>query len=228
MHSQTLGKEEVMSTREARLEDTRGGRARSASTDERPLVAQAKSGHSEAFGELCERCRPRLYHSAFRILRNQQDAEDAVQRSFQRAFTSLTGFREDSSFSTWVTRIAINEALMLLRQRRMHSSIFQAQKDDVNETWELDAADERPTPEQALAQNELCGLVTWAISRLRGKSRSVALLRELHGLSIAETARRLGLTVSSVKGRTFHARRRLRRYLEQKYRLRRADVLVST
>jgi RNA polymerase sigma-70 factor, ECF subfamily len=217
-----------MSTREATLEDTRSGRARSTATDDRLLVAQAKSGHSGAFGELCERCRLRLYRSAFRILRNQQDAEDAVQRSFQRAFTSLTGFREDSTFSTWMTRIAINEALMLLRQRRMRSSIFRAQNDDVNETWELEPADERPTPEQALAQNELCDLVTWAISRLRGKLRSVALLRELHGLSIAETARRLGLTVPAVKARTFHARRHLRRYLAQKYRLRRADVLVGT
>ena len=99
-----------MSTREATLEDTRSGRARSTATDERLLVAQAKSGHSGAFGELYERYQLKLYRSAFRILRNQQDAEDAVQRSFQGAFTSLTGFREDSTFSTWMTSIAINEA----------------------------------------------------------------------------------------------------------------------
>lgn len=216
-----------MSTREDRP-DMRSCRARSASTDEQLLVAQAKSGHSGAFGELCERYRLKLYRSAFRILRNQQDAEDAVQRSFQRAFTHLTGFREDSTFSTWMTRIAINEALMLLRQRRILSSVFQAQNDDVNETWQLDAADERPTPEQALAQNELRDLVTCAISRLRGRLRSVVLLRELHGLSSAETARRLGLTVSAVKARTFHARRHLRRHLTQKYRLRCSDVLVGT
>lgn len=217
-----------MRTREARQEDSRNGKARSTSTDEQRLVAQAKSGHAGAFGELYERYRLKVYRSTFRILRNQQDAEDAVQRSFQRAFTRLAGFREDSTFSTWMTRIAINEALMLLRQRRVLSSVFQAQNDDVNETWELDAADERTTPEQALAQNELRDMVTWAISRLRGSLRSVVLLRELHGLSSAETARRLGLTVSTVKARTFHARRHLRRHLTQKYRLRCSDVLVGT
>ncbi len=129
-----------------------------------------------------------------------------------------------------MTRIAINEALMLLRQRqrRIPSSIFQARNDDVNEAWELDAADERPTPEQALAQNELRDLVTFAISRLRGSLRSVVLLRELQGLSSAETAQRLGLSVSAVKARIFHARRHLRRHLTQKYRLRCSDVLVGT
>src|SRR5262249_18212548 len=87
-------------------------------SDERALLAQAKSGCSAAFGQLYERHRVRVYHTIFGVLRQRQDAEDAVQQCFQRAFTNLTRFREDSRFSTWVTRIAINEALMLLRRRR--------------------------------------------------------------------------------------------------------------
>lgn len=216
-----------MNTRSARTGDTRRGRG-NASTDEYLLVAQAKFGHSAAFGQLYERYRLRLYRSAFRILRNRQDAEDAVQRSFLRAFTTLTGFREESTFSSWMTRIVINEALMLLRRRRMPSSIFQVQNDDVNETLELDAADERPTPEQAFAQTELRDLVTRAIFRLGEGLRSVVLLRELQGLSSAETARRLGLTVSAVKARTFRARRHLLRHLTRKCGLRGHDVLVGT
>src|SRR6266851_2678768 len=90
------------------------------STDERWLVTRAKSGSSTAFGELYELHRVRIYHTAFRILRNRQDA---VQRSFQRAFTNLCRFREDSTFSTWVTRVAINDALMLLRQRRANTRL---------------------------------------------------------------------------------------------------------
>src|SRR5215467_14859749 len=86
--------------------------------DERLLVAQARSGHSGAFGALYERHKLKVYRTALRILRNQEDAEDAAQRSFQRAFTNLSRFRGDSTFSTWLTRIAINEALMILRQRR--------------------------------------------------------------------------------------------------------------
>ena len=216
-----------MTTQEITPENMSSGTERNTAAEDQLLVAQAKSGNSGAFGELYERYRHKLYRSAFRILRHQQDAEDAVQRSFQRAFISLSGFREDSTFSTWITRVAINEALMLLRQRRTHSSI-QAQNDDGNETWDLGPADERPTPEQVLAQNELRDLVTWAISRLGANLQSVVLLRELQGLTSAETARRLGLTISAVKARIFHARRHLRRHLAHKYRPLRSDVLVGT
>jgi RNA polymerase sigma-70 factor, ECF subfamily len=185
-------------------------------TDERRLVTQAKSGSSTAFGELYDRHRQRIYQTAFRILRNRQDAEDAVQRSFQRAFTNLCRFREDSTFSTWVTRIAINDALMLLRQRRAKTRLLE-NKDDTEATSVLDPADKGPTPEQALAETELRATVIRAISRLHKRLRIVVLLRELLGLTSAETARRLGLTVTAVKARTFRARRHLRKYLEPQY-----------
>lgn len=203
-----------MNGAESTLEGTPAGGGESPSTDERGLVAQAKSGHSGAFGELYQRYRLRIYRCALRILHNREDAEDAVQRSFQRAFTGLARFREDSSFSTWMTRIAINEALMLLRQRR-RPSLWPIQHDHVNDTSALDIADERATPEQALAEGELRSLVHQAISRLRGSLRSVVLLRELQELTSTETAQWLGLTVSAVKARTFHARRHLRRHLKQ-------------
>lgn len=196
------------------------------STDERELVAQAKSGCSSAFGELYERHRSRIYRSTLRILRNPQDAEDALQRSFQRAFTRLAQFREDSTFSTWITSIAINEALMLLRQRRILSSLGQTQITDVNETRELEVADEGPTPEQALAEDELRSLVRQAISRLRGSLQSVVLLREFQGLTNPEIARQLGLTVSAVKARVFHARHHLRKQLEKKRRVGWANFLI--
>jgi RNA polymerase sigma-70 factor, ECF subfamily len=185
------------------------------STDERWLVTQAKSGSSTAFGELYDRHRRKVYRTAFRILRNRQDAEDAVQRSFQRAFTNLCRFREDSTFSTWVTRIAINESLMMLRHRRADKAVQGIE--DTEGSSVLDLADKGLTPEQALSENELRAAVIHAISHLREKLRTVVLLRELQGLTSAETARRLGLTVSAVKARTFHARRYLRKYLEPQY-----------
>lgn len=193
--------------------------AQAALADERLLVTQAKSGRSSSFGELYERHRLRIYHTAFRILRNRQDAEDAVQRSFQRAFTNLGRFREDSAFSTWVTRIAINEALMMLRQRRVTTPLFETNNDDVSATSVLNLADDGPNPEQALAENEDRDAVTNAISRLPESLRTVALLRELQELSNVETARRLGLTVTAVKARTFHARRHLRKYFEAKHKV---------
>jgi Sigma-70 region 2 len=116
-----------------------------ASTDEQKLVVQAKSGLSSAFGELYERHRLKIYRSAFRILRNEQDAEDAVQQSFQRAFVNLHRFRGDSAFATWVTRIAINEALMMLRRRRVTTPLFETNNNDVNPTSLIDLPDDRPT-----------------------------------------------------------------------------------
>jgi RNA polymerase sigma-70 factor, ECF subfamily len=213
----TLRKDEVMNSQNLRFEGVGAPDGASATADDRALVAQAKCGCSVAFGELYGRHRLQLFRSAFRILHNREDAEDAVQRSFQRAFTNLARFREDSSFSTWMTRIAINEALMLLRKRRI-PALSQIQGDDVHEDSELDIADERATPEQALAEDESRSLVHQAISRLRESLRSVVLLRELQGLTSAETARHLGLSVAAVKARTFHARRHLRRHLERKYR----------
>lgn len=194
--------------------------AKSAPTDERLLVAEARSGCSNAFGKLYERHRLRAYHTAFRILGNRQDAEDAVQRSFQSAFTNLSRFREDSAFSTWVTRIAINEALMLLRQRRPSTPLSDNNNDDAQAPSPLDPPDDRPTPEQLLVGNELRTALLQAISTLRENLRIVILLKELQGLTSAETARRLGLTVSAVKARVFHARRYLRRHLERNYNLR--------
>lgn len=190
--------------------------AKNAECGDRLLVAEAKSGRTSAFGALYERHRSKIYRIAFRILRNQQDAEDAVQRSFQRGFTNLMRFREDASFSTWMTRIAINEALMLLRQRHRNGEARDRDYDDTGVLPSLDLPDERPTPEQAMARTELQNVVIHAVSKLRRNLRVVVLLREVHGLTSAETARRLGLSVGTVKARIFHARRHLRRHLERK------------
>ena len=188
-----------------------------AAGDDHLFVVEAKSGNASAFGALYERHSPKIYRSAYRILRNQQDAEDAVQRSFERAFTNLVRFREDSSFSTWMTRIAINEALQLLRQRRLRREVPEDHHEGTNAGRALDLSDEQPTPEQALAKKEMRGAVVRAISKLRPRLRVVVLLHELHGLTSAETARHLGLTVGAVKARTFQAKRHLRRHFEFTY-----------
>ena len=193
--------------------------ANAALTDECLLVSQAKSGCSNAFGELYERHRLKTYRTVLRILGNREDAEDAVQRSFQHAFTNVGTFREDSTFSTWVTRIAINEALMLLRQRRVSTPLSDSHNENEQTLSALDSPDKHPSPEQLLMKKELQTALLEAISNLRETLQSVILLKELQGLTIAETARRLGLSVSAVKARVFHARRYLRTYLERRYKL---------
>jgi RNA polymerase sigma-70 factor, ECF subfamily len=198
------------------LKDCEGlhrSRTKNAIANERLLIAKAKSGCSSAFEQLYDRHRSGIYRSAFRILRHQQDAEDAVQRSFQNAFTKLHRFRGDSTFSTWLTRIAINEALMLLRQRSASTRPGGAEG---YESAALTVADGGLTPEEALAAKELRGVVIEAISHLRKSLRIVVLLRELRGLTNVETAQYLGLSVEAVKARAFHARRHLREHLERK------------
>jgi RNA polymerase sigma-70 factor (ECF subfamily) len=184
--------------------------------DEHLLLAQAKAGRSAAFGQLCERHRPKILGTAFRTLRNREDAEDAVQRAFQRAFTNLRRFRGDSAFSTWLTRITINEALMMLRRRRADQRLFESEANDDVQSPVLLLPDKGPTPEEALAQNELRGALTQAISQLRKNLRTVVVLGEFQGLTSAEIASCLGLSVATVKARIFHARRRLRRCLRQR------------
>jgi len=185
--------------------------------DERWLVARAKSGHEDALGELYERHQLKAYRTTLRILRNQQDAEDAVQRAFQRALVNLHRFREDSTFSTWLTRIAINEALMLLRERRTREPLHESSVDAAREDGGVEISDDRPTPEETLWEKERRATVLQAVKHLRENLRIVVLLKELRGLTNAETARRLGLTVSAVKARIFHARRFLRKRLERKF-----------
>ena len=193
--------------------------ANSATTDELLLVSQAKSGCSNAFGELYERHRLRIYHTVLRILGNRQDAEDTVQLSFERAFTNVDRFRGDSTFSTWLTRIAINEALMLIRKRRASTPLSDSDNENVQTLSALDSPAERPSPEQVLMRNELQTALLQAIFKLRENLRSVILLKELQGLTSAETARRLGLTVFVVKARVFHPRHNQRKYLEPRYKL---------
>lgn len=191
--------------------------AESSAGDDHLFIVAAKLGNANAFGALYERHSSKIYRSAFRILRNRQDAEDAVQRSFQRAFTNLVRFRGDSSFSTWMTRIAINEALQLLRQRRLKRVLSEENNGGAEAYRALDISDKQPTPEQALAKKEMRGAVVRAISKLRPRLRAVILLRAVHGLTNAETAQRLGVSVAAVKARAIHAKRHLRRHFERKF-----------
>ena len=186
--------------------------------EEHSLVAKAKSGHDGAFGELYKLHQRKAYCTALRILRNQQDAEDAVQRAFQRALVNLRRFREDSTFLTWLTRIVINEALMLLRQRRTRDPLHEHWTEAAEGDGSVEIADGRSTPEEIVCESERHAALHRAIERLGKNLKAVVLHGELQGLTSAETARRLGLTVSAVKGRTFHARRFLRKHLERNLR----------
>jgi RNA polymerase sigma factor (sigma-70 family) len=178
------------------------------------LVATAKNGNKKAFEILVERHQQRLFLVARRITRTREDAEDAVQRSFQKAFTHLGEFEGRSAFSTWLTRIAITEALMLLRRSRGLHEVF---IDDLNGNDEIttpfEIPDSSPNPEAIYSQREWAEMLSAAMNELSPEIRKAVQLRELDERSTEETARILGISVGAVKARVFHGRRKLRNTL---------------
>ncbi len=177
------------------------------------LVSAAKRGHQAAFGELCEFHAKRIFHTMLRITRNREDAEDALQDSFVSAFVHLGKFDGRSSFSTWLTRIAINSALMKLRKNRACREVSMEEPVDVGEKrprYEL--ADGAPDPEERCAQRERERIVTAAVRELRPAIRQAVEIRQLQGCSVNETAQTLGISVAATKGRLFQARAALRKH----------------
>jgi RNA polymerase sigma-70 factor (ECF subfamily) len=179
------------------------------------LVAAAKNGNRKAFEILVERHEQRIFFVARRITRTREDAEDVVQQSFQKAFTHLRKFEGRSAFSTWLTRIAVTEALMFLRRSRGLREVF---IDDLNgnekTTTPLEVPDSSPDPEVSYSQREWVEMLSSAINKLPYGTRRAIQLRELDERSSEETAQIMGISVSALKGRMFHGRKKLRERLK--------------
>jgi RNA polymerase sigma-70 factor (ECF subfamily) len=180
------------------------------------LVAAAKNGNRKAFGILVERHEQRIFFVAQRITRTREDAEDVVQQSFQKAFTHLRKFEGRCAFSTWLTRIAITEALMFLRRRR---GLREVLIDDLNgheeSTTALEVPDSSPDPEAIYSQREQVEMLSSAMNELSPGLRKAIQLHELDERSSEETARIMGISIGALKGRMFHGRRKLRDRLKR-------------
>ena len=176
------------------------------------LIAAAKSGRRAPFGELCERDMKKVSCVTRRIMRNREDAEDAAQECFLNAFVHLKDFDGRSSFSTWLTRIAINSALMILRKRRVSAEIA---VEDTNgfgmDGLGCQIADRAPDPERRYALREEERILKQAIQSLRPALREAVKIQRLEERSMRETAEIMGISVSAAKGRLFHAKVALRK-----------------
>src|SRR4029077_16215300 len=180
------------------------------------LVAAAKARDTRAFELLVERHQRKILSMAQRITRNREDAEDVVQQSFQKAFIHLTKFEGESLFSTWLTRIAINEALMLLRRNRGSLEVsIEGSTKKTQSALPLDFLDSAPNPEDRCLDREQKQILSAALNKLRPGIRKAIELRDLGELSTGDTALVMGLSVSAVKARVFHGRRKLRETLRQ-------------
>jgi RNA polymerase sigma-70 factor, ECF subfamily len=179
---------------------------------ERNLLDAARAGESTAFGALCARHLQQLNRAALRITRNREDAEDAVQDALLNAFVHIANFDARSSFATWLTRIAINSALMILRKRRSLLGIATEGMDEFGmEGPAHQVADHEPDPESRYAQKEEKKILSKAIQKLRPKLRQIVTVHQLGERSVGETAKALDISVGAAKSRLFHAKAALRK-----------------
>ena len=182
----------------------RGGR-------EQDLILSVQRGQSELFYELVRPYERRVYAAALAILRNQQDAEDALQEAMLKAFANIRQFRAESRFSTWLIQITVNESLM--RRRRERTVVMEGIDDRREEDSDYaprDFADWREIPSEALERKEVRQRLGEALATLDRKYREVFVMRDMEQLNIQETAEALGISVASVKTRLLRARLMLR------------------
>lgn len=178
--------------------------------EEHVLVRRAIKGDSEAQDMLFARYRSRLYRLALRLLRSKEEAEDAVQDALLSAYRNLRSFEGRSLFSTWLTRIVVNAALVRMRRQRARPELF---LEDVSPDEQFSVAntlvDARPDPEQTLSSAETRQLVESALEELSPSIRIAFQLRELEDLSNMEAASVAGVQVGAFKSRISRARNQL-------------------
>lgn len=197
--------------------------------DDHELVKMAQAGDDMAFTELLARHRASCMKLALSILRNREDAEDEVQSALWKAYQHIDGFQQDARFSTWLTRIVVNQCLMRIRKNK-RARMFHL--DDVrigDEIGTLELADARTTPEGVVGQSEVNGVIETEIRRIPPLLRNVFMLREVQQLPMAVVAQQLGITVAAAKSRLLRARKELKSRMERHTgRLGPATLLAGT
>lgn len=183
--------------------------------DDLALVQATKIGEISAFDGLVRRYDRKVFRIAFHLTQNREDAQDVVQEAFLRAFQFLDQFQGNAKFSTWLIRIAMNQALMMLRKRRTGIEAANETVIDSNENLPVDVADWAPSPEELYRSAELRDILRKTLQDLNVGLRMVFVLRDIEDLSLEQTAEVLGLTVSSVKARSRRARLQLRERLSK-------------
>lgn len=186
--------------------------------DEHLLVTAAKSGDTASFEELVNRYERKIFRLTMNITRNREDAEDAMQDAFMKAYSHLNTFQEGSRFYTWLVRIAANEALMRLRKRRPNQFSLDEPIEGDEDVIPREIEDWGPSPEQRYAQSEMREILNGAMDDLQPDFRVVFVLRDVEGISTEETAGVLGISVAAVKSRLLRARLKMRQKLNRYFR----------
>jgi RNA polymerase sigma-70 factor (ECF subfamily) len=180
---------------------------------EEHLIGAGQRGDAQALNALFHRHRRSLFHSVLRVMRNHEEAEDALQDGLLSAFRKLKSFEGRSQFSTWLTRIVINAALMRRRSMSSRPAMLRGDKDDISLTERL--VSKGLTPEQLLRRLEIRKTFKDHIDKLSPSLRTVFLLRVMQERTTSETARILRVPINTVKARLWRARHQLAKRLSR-------------
>ena len=176
-------------------------------------IARAKQGDQEAFEQLVHLYEKRVFALTHRMCKNPEDAAEAAQEAFLSAWQGLPFFRGDSSFSTWIYRLASNACVDLLRREGRHSGAAGPSFDDAS--VQLDVSDKGADPQKSLEQSEIRDSINRGLELLSPQHREVLILREMHQRSYDEISEILDLDVGTVKSRLNRGRKQLQKYLKQ-------------
>ncbi|MDP8217382.1 MAG: sigma-70 family RNA polymerase sigma factor [Candidatus Theseobacter exili] len=183
------------------------------------LVEKSLEGDNESFKLLFERYGKRAYAVSYGILQNSEDAKDAIQNSFIRAFRSLHRFRKASSFYTWLYRIVVNASIDLSRKRRRTPETIPFEEGIQNSSTRLSSEKGSfADPSNICRQTELSDTIQKAMEGLSVEHKAVITLREIEGLSYAEISQSLECSIGTVMSRLYYARKHMKTYLEDYYK----------
>ena len=185
-------------------------------TDDMALVSRTRRGDTAAYDELVRRYQERVYATMYHMTANHEDANDLTQESFIKAFQALKTFKGDSSFYTWLYRIAVNKAINFIKQRRNRASMSLNDLDvQVEHDPDLVALISHKTPRRDAALTELQEKLNAAILKLSEQHRAVVVLHDIQGMPHEEIAETLGCNVGTVRSRLFYARQQLQGLLTE-------------
>ena len=177
------------------------------------VIRRVQRGDTDAFEALVAAYEKNVFNVALQMTGNREDAQDMTQEAFLKAYSSLSSFRGDSKFSSWLYRIVSNVCLDFKRRQGRRPSSSLTMEDDEGENIQLDIADESQSPEALLERKMTREAVRAGLQQLPDEQRQILLLREIQGLSYEEIGEAMGLEAGTVKSRIFRARKKLCAFL---------------
>lgn len=183
--------------------------------EELNLIKQASGGDKGAFERLVLENQVNVYNLALKLMKNQDDAADAAQEAFLKAYLKLKDFRGDSRFSAWLYRLTYNTCIDLLRKSQRAATVSLVRSTEDEDEQSIDLADTAPGPEEQIEMRETREIVRREMKRLPEEQYRILVMRELAGMSYGEIAQAVGISEGTVKSRIFRARSRLAQELKK-------------